>query len=321
MSDFTGLIPPIVTPLTSDGDVDVDGLRNVIDFQLAAGANGIFVLGSSGEAIYLDDTERRQVALAARAAIDGRAPLLIGALAPTARRVAQQIALLGDARPDAVVVTAPFYSAPSQNEVAAHFRYAAAVATAPVLAYDIPGNVGTKIPTEVITTLLADGSVAGLKDSSGDVDTFARIAQDLGADRRGVLLSGADTAALKALDAGADGLIPGLANIRPDIFVSLLDAHRARDSERADQLQVALITLNQVFKVGVGFGLGRHASEIGALKHVLNRLGVLPNPASPLPLETFPAAAGEVVDQILETVDRQLAGDVTLVRSPGDTNA
>lgn len=310
MSALAGLIPPICTPLTTKREVDEVSLRSIIEFQIAAGASGIFVLGSSGEAIYLDDAERVRVGQIAREAVGSRVPLLVGALAPTARRVAEQFTLLEKVKADAFVVTAPFYAQSSAGEIVDHFRIVAQAASAPVLAYDIPGNVGYKLPTDVVIGLLKEGAIAGLKDSSGNVDELARIESALGPGRVGALLSGADTAALRALDAGADGLIPGLSNIRPDLFLDLLVAHAAGDEDRAVALQRAITALNGIFRIGAEHGLGRHAAEVGALKHVLERNGVIQSTASPVPLESYPAAAGEAASALMIEVDRRLAEDL-----------
>ncbi|MFV0407442.1 MAG: dihydrodipicolinate synthase family protein [Propioniciclava sp.] len=309
MHRFSGIIPPLCTPLTADGRVDEASLRDLIEFQIDAGVSGIFVLGSSGEGIYLDDEQRYAVVRTATAAVKDRVPLLVGALAPTPRRVIGQISLLAALLPTAYVVTAPFYAQLSPSEIGTHFRQVAQAASAPVLAYDIPGNVGYKLGAEVTVPLLVEGVIAGLKDSSGDGPAFAAVVRALGDDRQAAVLNGADTTALEALAAGADGLIPGLANIRPDLFVDLFAAWRCGDTARSATLQRAVITLNQVFRIGQRYGLGRHAAEIGALKHALRRRGVITSPASPNPLAPYPAAAGAAVDAVLADVQQQLAAE------------
>ena len=297
---FTGVLTPICTPLTDDGEVDVASLGSLIEFQLAAGAGGVFVLGSSGEAIYLDDGARRTVALAARDAVGGRGHLVVGALAPTVDRVGQQLELLADVGADAFVVTPPFYAVPSPREVLAHFRQiAAAAGSVPLFAYDIPGNVGYKLDPTLAVQLLGEGTVVALKDSSGDLDAFARIAAGLGPDRRCGLLSGADTTAVQALDLGADGLIAGLANVRPDLFVRLMGAHRTGAQDETASLQGTITALHDLFSVGRRHGLGRHASEIGGLKHVLRGLGVIGSARTARPLEPYPPAAAREAEALV----------------------
>lgn len=303
---FSGLIPPVLTPMNADGTVDEASFRNVIDFQLEAGATGVFALGSSGEAIYLDDRTRRQVAEIARDAVGDRAQLLLGALAPTIDRVAQQITLLAGLG-DAVVVNPPFYAAPSPNEILAHFRQAAAATDRPLLAYDIPGNVGYSLSPEVVAELMSEGTIAALKASAGDIEQLDRVVELLGTPRRGALLSGADTTVLQALDSGADGLIPGLANVRPDLFAELLQAHRAGDRARATVLQHAITELNGLFRVGQRYGLGRHASEIGGLKLVLRERGIIATTRLARPLEDYPAPAEADARALIASIDRYLA--------------
>lgn len=309
-SAFTGLIPPICTPLRTDGSVDDESLRDLIEYQIAAGASGIFVLGSSGEAIYLDDEQRHRVATAAHAAIAQRVPLLVGALAPTAQRVAQQIRSLDAVRADAFVVTAPFYAQPSQAEIAAHFRHAAAASSLPILAYNIPGNVGYEIPEAISIELLRSGEVVGFKDSSGNMDAFRAIVEGLGPSRTSVCLSGADSTALQALDVGADGLIPGLANARPQFFVELLAARAEVNTDRAEVFQRAITELTALFRVGQAHGLGRHASEVGGLKFALQRAGVIRDVTLPHPLEAYPPGAQDEAAVLLDNIDRQLALDL-----------
>lgn len=302
--ELRGLIPPLCTPLTPEGAVDVDSLRSLVEFQLNAGASGVFVLGSSGEAIYLDDADRLLVATEAARAVAGRVPLLVGALAPTASRVAQQCALLAGAEPDAVVVTGPFYAQLSPAEVKGHFRMAADAAGRPVVAYDIPGNTGYKLPADVLTTLLSDGVLAGVKDSSGDLSAFAALAARLGPDRTASVMSGADTQALDALRAGADGLVPGLSNVRPRWFTALL---AEPSGPRAEAYQAAITALNAIFRIGSEHGVGRHASEIGAMKHLLVRDGVIAAPRSPSPLSPYPEPARAALFALVDGIDRHLA--------------
>lgn len=303
---FSGLIPPIITPLTDEGRLDVESLSSLVEFQLAAGVNGLFVLGSSGEAIYLTDTARREVVEAAAAIVDHRVPLLVGALEATPARVADQIGSIGGLGADAIVVTAPFYANLAEHEVADHFRSAADATDLPILAYDIPGNVGRRIPLTVLTALLADGTIAGLKDSSGSLTEFRRALDAAGTDRSGVLLSGADILADLALDLGADGLIPGLANVRPDLFVALLRAHAADDRATVAAYQRAITDLTDIFGAGQPFGLGRHASELGALKHLLHRQGIIASTHVSPPLSRYSADALREVERIHDQMQARL---------------
>lgn len=303
MTKFQGVIPPICTPLTADGRVDRESLARLIDFQLDAGVHGLFVLGSSGEAIYLSDADRVEVVETTMAHVAGRVPVIVGILDSTPLRVIQQAHLLAPFDPAAFVATAPFYANVSEREMAEHFRTVAAAIECPLLAYDIPGNVGRRIPVQVVSELLADGTIVGLKDSSGSLGEFRKVL-DARRDAGEALLTGADLLADLALSLGADGLIPGLANVRPDLFVRLYNAHLAGRTQEVAVYQKAITALVDIFGVGERYGLGRHASELGALKNILHSRGVIETTVVSSPLGSYSpealAALAEVVDRVSE---------------------
>lgn len=298
-----GVIPPIITPLRADLTIDVDALRAVVEFQLAAGATGLFTLGSSGEAIYRTDPDRKLVVDIVVSQVNGRVPVLVGAVDATPDRVIEQLAWIEQSGAAAAVVTAPFYANLSVGETEEHFRRLAARSKLPLLAYDIPGNTHRRLDPDSMIRLLRDGVLAGLKDSSGALPDFRRIAYALGPDRRCALLSGADTTADLALQIGADGLIPGLANVRPDLFAVLLAAASAGDASTMEAAQRRIVILSAIYGVGERYGLGRHASELGAMKHALRRRGVIATAHTSSPMTTLPPAACAEVDAILDQVD------------------
>lgn len=291
MRPVTGIVPPVCTPFDASGDVDVPGLERLVTALLDAGVSGLFVLGSSGEAAYLADERRRLVADVVIGTAAGAVPVLAGALDTAADRVVAQTRLLHRDGVAGWVVTAPYYAWVSDAETVRHFEVVAAATDRPVFAYDIPGNVGRKLPFAVAAELLERGVVAGLKDSSGDHDGFARLIEALGPDRAGALLTGSDTGALAALEAGADGIVPGLANVFPELFAGLAAAHRAGDRSAAAGLQEAITVRAGLFSIGERHGLARHASELGALKLLLHERGLIATPLLAPPLSPYPASA------------------------------
>ncbi len=299
MIRFTGIIPPIVTPLGDDGEVDVASLEAVVERQLAAGVDGLFALGSSGEAAYLRDTDRRAVIDVVVGVVAGAVPVFGGAVETTTRRVIDQVRWLDRTGVAAVVVTAPFYANVTQGETLRHFRDVAAATSLPVLAYDIPGNVGRKLDAATSSELLVEGTVAGLKDSSGDTAQFLQVLAAVGPDRSCSVLTGADAGALAALDAGADGIVPGVGNVEPGWFVDLLAAVRAGDRSVAEELQARITRLTEVFRVGERHGLGRHASELGGMKTALQAAGVIASNAVSPPMSTYPEAARRELVEVL----------------------
>ena len=173
---FHGIIPPIVTPLNADGSVNYDDLAKLVEHLIAAGVDGLFPLGSTGQVAYLTDAERIAVVKAVCRTTAGRVPVLAGAIELTAGRVAASARALLDAGADAIVATAPIYAINDEAEIADHFRMIRSAIDAPLFAYDIPVRVHRKLSPGMLVDLGREGVIVGVKDSSGDDVAFRRLA-------------------------------------------------------------------------------------------------------------------------------------------------
>lgn len=304
MTEFRGIIPPLCAPLDAAGDVDAPSLERLVAHQLRAGVHGVFALSSTGEGIYLNDGNRQRYLDVVVSAVAGAVPVFAGAVDGSTSRVIDQVRWIGQRRVDAIVVTAPFYASVSHREIVAHFEAVASASRVPIVAYDIPGNVGRKLPPEISIDLLSRGVVAGLKDSSGDMADFVGILQAVGPERDSSIMTGSDSAAAAALAAGADAIVPGLGNACPDLFVELFAAFQAGDTAAVERVQQTITVMTGIFAVGAEYGLGLHASQLGALKFLLHRAGLIDSTAVSLPLSAYPEAAADQVRSIAESVGR-----------------
>ncbi|MET9392124.1 dihydrodipicolinate synthase family protein [Streptomyces sp. NPDC006624] len=283
---LTGVIPPVCTPLTPDREVDVPSLLRLVDHLVSGGVHGLFVLGSTSEAAYLTDRQRRLVVEAVTGHVGGRLPVLAGAIDMTTPRVLDHVASVTAAGADAVVVTAPFYARTHPAEIARHYRAVAAASPVPVVAYDIPVAVHTKLPADVVVELAADGVLAGLKDSSGDLAAFREVVTAV-RDHEGVTgfsaLTGSELIVDAALAVGADGTVPGLGNVDPHGYVRLDGLCRAGDGKGARAEQERLCALFGLASVGDPARMGRGSSAIGAFKAALHLRGVIDCPVTAQP--------------------------------------
>ncbi|MGW1538739.1 dihydrodipicolinate synthase family protein [Streptomyces sp. NPDC002309] len=285
-SPLTGVVPPVCTPLTPEREVDVRSLLRLVDHLVAGGVHGLFVLGSSSEAAYLTDRQRALVVEAVAGHLGGRLPLLAGAIDMTTPRVLDHVRAVTVAGADAVVVTAPFYTRTHPAEIARHYRLVAAACPVPVLAYDIPVAVHTKLPAELVLELAADGVLAGLKDSSGDLTGFRQILTGLQAHAGASgfsVLTGSETVVDAALAMGADGAVPGLANVDPHGYVRLYRLCRAGDWQRARAEQDRLCALFGLVGAGAPARMGGSSSGLGAFKAALHLRGIIDCPATAEP--------------------------------------
>lgn len=292
---LTGVVPPVCTPLTPEGEVDVPSLLGLVDHLVTGGVDALFVLGSSSEAAYLTDRQRRLVVRTVVAHVAGRLPVLAGAIDMTTPRVLDHVAYAAEAGADAVVVTAPFYARTHPAETARHYRLVAGRAPVPVIAYDIPVSVHTKLSAELVLELAAEGTLAGLKDSSGDLAGFRAVVTGARA-RAGITgfsaLTGSELVVDSALALGADGAVPGLANVDPEGYVRLDRLCRAADWDTARAEQERLCALYGMTGVGNRARMGAGSSGLGAFKAALYLRGVIACPATAQP--QVPLSEGEV---------------------------
>lgn len=293
-ADVQGVIPPLLTPLTADGRLDVPSLERLIEHHLAGGVDGLFVLGSSGEVAFFEDEMREQVLAQAVRLVAGRVPVLAGIIDTQTRRVlahlrrAEQIGVAG------VVATAPFYAITGPEEIENHFRAIAAATDLPVFAYDLPVCVHTKLDPALLVRLGSEGVLTGVKDSSGDDVGFRRLVmmnETAGAPL--TLLTGHETVVDGAYLAGGHGSVPGLGNVDPGGFVRLDRAARAGDYATVRTEQEQLAALFEIVFAPVG--KTGPAAGVGAFKTALYLMGIVDTNTMSAPMT---ALEGENVERV-----------------------
>ncbi|MFC9057056.1 dihydrodipicolinate synthase family protein [Streptomyces sp. NPDC057074] len=287
-----GVIPPVITPLTPAGEVDTGSVRRLTEHLISAGVHGLFLLGSSGETAYLTDAQRLTALEAAVDAAAGRVPVLAGVIETTTARVLDRAADAVRAGADALVATAPFYTRTHPVEIAGHFRRIREGAGLPLFAYDIPVAVHTKLPRDVVLGLAADGTLAGLKDSSGDEGSLRRLLVELRPRTPDFsVLTGSELSVDGALLAGVDGVVPGLGNVDAHGYVRLYAAARAGDWAAARAEQDRLAALFALTDAGDPALMGPSSSALGAFKAAARLLGLIDCAATAAPQVPLDEAA------------------------------
>lgn len=304
---FRGVIPPVVTPFRPSGEIDHGALAALVEHLIGAGVDGVFALGSSGEAAYLSDTHREAVLTTVVGTVGGRVPVLVGCLEATAPRVSDQARIAARVGADALVATAPFYAMNDEAEIADHFRRIRSAVELPLFAYDIPLRVRVKLGAEMLVGLGREGVLTGVKDSSGDEAGFRMLV--LANREAGSPLSvftGQEVVCDAALMVGADGLVPGLANVDAEGYVRLWRAAGQQDWQAARSEQERLADLMRIARVAGHRSVD--ARGIGAFKAAMAHLGLLPSAtmADPVQQLTEDEAAG-----VRAIVDRSRRPDVT----------
>lgn len=269
---WAGIFTPLVTPLDENEALDLESLARLVDFQVDAGVQGLWAMGTTGEFASFDAEERAEAVAGVVAGAAGRVPVIANISDCSTRLVLRHLKRAESAGADAVAATPPYYFPHSQDELLLHYRSIAAASSLPVFIYNIPQTVRVFLGLETTVTLAQEGTVAGIKDSQNDLEWFRELTLRLGPPDRFAAFAGTRHLIDAAVLAGAAGAIPSIANIRPDLCVAAYRAARDGDYGLAHVSQTAIVNIES--RVAVTGG-SKNAAIIGALKSGLVERGIL----------------------------------------------
>lgn len=295
---FSGVVPPVVTPDTPDHQLDVVSFERSINRLIEAGVDGLFFLGSSGEVVFATDERRDQIVREAVRIVNHRVPVLVGIIDTETERVLEHGRRALALGADALVATAPFYALGGPADVEEHFRILHQELDAPLFAYDIPVCVHTKLPWKMLARLGAEGVLAGVKDSSGDDVSFRYLVQEN--EKNGhplTLLTGHEIVVDGTLLSGADGSVPGLANVEPKGYVRMWKAAQDGNWAEVKREQDRLNEISHIFDVTTG--VQGYGAGVGAFKCALNLMGIFDSDQMPRPVKPLDDQNREAIKQVL----------------------
>jgi 2-dehydro-3-deoxy-D-pentonate aldolase len=274
-----GIVPPVPTPLTKDGGVDRSAFEVIAGHLERGGANGAFVLGSTGECASLSMPRRLEAVAAACAAFGGRMPLLVGIGDPSLDHSLMLAERAAAAGADAVVLNAPSYYEISSAEMRAYLDLILPRLELPVLLYNMPWLTGHSFDDETLRHAIDFPNLIGFKDSSGNPSYLGQLVRLASVRPELSVLVGNDFQFLHSLRLGAHGAVAGGATLYPELFRSLMDAHAAGDDARAEQLQEDIRHLGeQIFPC-----TKQPSSVFASIKGGLSALGMCrPDMAPPI---------------------------------------
>jgi 4-hydroxy-tetrahydrodipicolinate synthase len=294
---FHGIIPPVVTPLTPAGELDIPGLEKLIEHQIAGGVHGLFILGTTGEAPSLSHDLQRQVIENSSRIVAGRVPVLVGISNTSLTESMVMARCAADAGYDAVVAAAPYYLPIDQAELTGYFRQLSQQVPLPLVLYNFPLLTKVVFERETIRQFLDEPNIVGIKDSSGDLDYFAKIVEVV-KERTGFsLLAGREASLHKIISLGGDGGVTGGANIFPRLFVDFYDAAVAKDSEQIEECAALVNTLGQIYAVPGN----RFSAGIAGTKAALELLDICHGDVAP-PIEQVTDEQKAKIKSILESL-------------------
>jgi 4-hydroxy-tetrahydrodipicolinate synthase len=300
MPKFTGVVPPVVTPLTDSFEVDYPSFTRVLENLIDGGVHGLFVLGSTSEVVFHDAAERTRIIEHAVKVNNGRLPIFVGVIDPTTDRVIEHARIARSAGADALVVTAPFYARTNQAETIDHFRYIRDAVDVPLVAYDIPVCVHIKLERTTTVTLAREGTIAGVKDSSADDGNLRYVMLDM-ADRPDFFaMTGSEIVVDNVLGMGAHGVVPGLANVDPHGYVKLWNLFQAGDHDGVRREQERLCRLFEIVWIAQP-RTSAGSAGVGAFKTAMRQLGIIATNVMARPQRMLNADETARIDAILKS--------------------
>jgi len=281
---LTGVFAPLPTPFQPNGELDTRRLRDAIVRWTATPLTGFIVLGSNGEAVFLDEDESERVIAAAREAVPKNRPLIIGTGRESTRatiRATKRAAALGA---DFVLVRTPgfFKSQMTNDAFVRHYTAVADESPVPVLLYNFTAVTGVNLLPAAVARLATHANIIGMKESGGDVAQIADLVT--GTPNGFAVLAGTTSTFYAALCVGCAGGILAPASVVPHLCVRLFELTRAGRQDDARALQADLIPLTRL--LGPAYGVpGLKA----ALKLAGYDVGFPRPPLAPVPEEAIAA--------------------------------
>lgn len=241
---FEGIICPMISPFTLDGKVYVEGLKNLIEFLIKHGCNGLFVCGTYGLGPAMSTDERKKIAELTVEYASGKLDIIINVGSSNIDASIELAKHAEDTGADAVASTAPFYYKYEDEGIYSFFTKLLNEVNIPLFVYNIPSRVGYGISPQLLGKL-ADEGVEGIKDTSGDIIAFYQYMMAVN-QKEFKFLVGTERLLLPSIIAGGHGCVAGLANIFPEYIVELYRLIKEKKYQEAVKKQFFIIDLREV---------------------------------------------------------------------------
>ena len=284
----------MVTPLNTDGGLDVKGLERLIEHLINGGVHGIFLLGTNGEAPSLSYALRKELITKACAFIGGRVPVLVGITDTSFDGSLDIAAHSKEAGADAVVVAPPYYLPISQEEMMDYLERLIPQLPLPVMMYNMPSCTKLHLSLETVKKAKELGAI-GIKDSSGDMSYFYSLIEAFKESPEFSIIVGTEMFLPETIIYGGHGAVAGGANFLPELFVDLYNASLANNLEDIKILRSKVAFVNNSI-----YCVGKNASRITkGIKCALSVMDICEDHMA-LPLRKFENREREKVKEYLD---------------------
>ena len=272
---FKGLGIALVTPFASDGSVDYDVLKNLLDYQLKNGADFFCILATTGETPTLTKDEKQKIKELVVEKGGDKVPILIGCGGNNTADVVNELQTADFSGIDGILSVCPYYNKPSQEGLYQHFKAIAGATNMPVVLYNVPGRTGVNLKAETTVRLARDcENIVAIKEASGSLEQVDEIIKNKpdGFD----VISGDDALTFPMIACGAAGVISVIGNALPKEFSRMIRLEMKGEIESARKIHHKFTDLfNLLFVDGNPAGVKAMLHEMGMIENVL-RLPLVP---------------------------------------------
>ncbi len=288
---LTGLGVAIVTPFTSNGEVDYPALRRLVRFITDGGVDYIVVMGTTGETPTLTREEKRLVLATVKEENCGRLPLVVGIGGNSTAGVIRMIEDCELDGVDAILSVVPYYNRPSQRGIYAHYAAIASATDVPIILYNVPSRTGVNMLPETTLALARNfENIVAVKEASGNIEQIKQLIDERPAGFN--VISGDDSLALPVIEAGGEGVISVAANAFPAYFAQMLAHGFAGNKGDADDMwEVIRDMVKMLFAEGNPPGV---KAALTAKEIISNNLRL---PLVPVSEELFAAIASNIAER------------------------
>lgn len=272
---FKGLGIALVTPFASDGSVDYDVLKNLLDYQLKNGADFFCILATTGETPTLTKDEKQKIKELVVEKVGDKVPILIGCGGNNTADVVNELQTADFSGIDGILSVCPYYNKPSQEGLYQHFKAISGATNMPVVLYNVPGRTGVNLKAETTVRLARDcENIVAIKEASGSLEQVDEIIKNKpdGFD----VISGDDALTFPMIACGAAGVISVIGNALPKEFSRMIRLEMKGEIESARKIHHKFTDLfNLLFVDGNPAGVKAMLHEMGMIENVL-RLPLVP---------------------------------------------
>lgn len=237
---FSGTFTALITPF-KNGEVDVEALEALVEFQIEGGVSGLVPCGTTGESPTLSESEDRVVVETAVRVSNGRVPIIAGTGSNSTDMAIKYTKMAEEVGADGSLQVSPYYNKPTQNGLFAHFATIAENTGLPVVIYNVPGRTGVTVAPETMARLAEVPNIVATKDSTLSMASAAEVKRLCGEEFD--LISGDDPVTLPIISLGGTGAIAVASNIAPRAYSEMVNAALSGDFARARELHYDLLPL------------------------------------------------------------------------------